>query len=124
VKIFTAKEDNNGLGQVIDSALSAPALVGEVEITNDEQFNLLAGVSNGEVDISSAVSALHLKNKKELDDLSALFGIGLADKMTRAKQKRREAFFLEVETGKAKASDAFAFFDIAKECTVRFATDG
>ena len=122
MKIFTAKEAKNRLGQVIDSALSAPvmitknnlpsvvmvsadaywSLVGGVEITNDEQFNLLAGVSNGEIEIGSAMSALRLKSKKEFDDLSASFGIGLTDKATCAKQKRREAFFWRLRRGKPR----------------------
>ncbi len=139
MKTFTAKEMKNRLGQVFESATNAPVEItmnGKVFaylLSADEYWKLSGGsklgdqgkrdvlidLMNGEISAAAAMKALCLTQRDELKKLSAELGVGVKDKWMAEKNEKRNAFFADVASGKARAADAMLFREVAVKCRGR-----
>lgn len=139
MQTYTAKEMKNRLGQVFNSAASAPVeitkngkvfaymlsaddywkLTGGSKLDDQGRRDVLIDMMNGEISAADAMKMLCLTNRNDLNTMCAELGIGVRDVLLTEKNAKRNAFFAEVANGKARASDAFMFRDVAVKCRGR-----
>lgn len=132
MKIYTAKEMKNRLGQVFNSVASSPVeitkngnvfaymlsaddywkLIGGCQLSDQEKRDVLIDMENGEVAVANAMKMLCVANRNELNKISAALGIGVKDKWLSEKNDKRNAFFADVTNGIARTSDAFLLKDV------------
>lgn len=139
MKTYTAKEMKNRLGQVFESAESAPVeitmngkvfayllsaedywkLNGGSKLGEQEKRDVLIDLMNGEITAVAAMKALCLTQRSELKKVSAELGVGVKDKLLSEKNDKRNAFFADIASGKARAADAMLYREAAVKCRGR-----
>jgi hypothetical protein len=139
MKTYTAKEMKNRLGRVFNSVASAPVeitmngkvfayllsadgywkLTGGSKLDDQQKRDVLIDLMNGEVSAAAAMKTLCVTNSNDLKKMSVELGVGVRDKLLSEKNDKRNAFFADIASGKARASDAMLYRKVAVQCRGR-----
>lgn len=139
MQTVTAKEMKNRLGQVFESAASAPVeitkngrvfayllsadeywkLSGSSKLPDKEAHDVLIDMMNNDISVAKAMKILRVTRRDDLNKLSSRLGVGAKDKLMAEKNNKRNAFFAKVSRGEASPSDAFLFSGVAAKCRGR-----